>query len=69
MSLRKNISQRQRATRANKRPHVERGRRRGNLPTPQAHTLQAGTKKITAYDTGLTNEEKGEIKTIFSFPK
>ena len=51
------------------RIETERAGRRGKPPTPQAPTLQAGTNKITAYDAGLTNEEKGEIKTIFFFPK
>ena len=30
------LRQRRRAIRDNNRPHVERGQRRGNLPTPQA---------------------------------
>ena len=57
------MTQRRRATRGNKRPHVERGRRRGNLPTPQAqkqnnpHTMR---DKEHRYDT--------RRRQIFLFP-
>jgi hypothetical protein len=61
---------RRRATRGNKRPHVERGRRRGNLPTPQAqkqnnpHTMRDKERKKGNALTEIARTEHRYVRPI-----